>query len=127
MRPGAQITSVRTFLDTYAVNALPDYGYDRHSVYGIDYDSNYNCTPGNVKHNHVPALIVGMTGGYEFLASELIWQNYAGEDKTLLFAEGVTHMLLPAWDCEAFPGQFGATPMQLFRVVGNWLTQHFIG
>lgn len=128
MRPGAQITSVRTFLDSYAVYAAEDgsFGCDTSGVYGIDYDSSYNCTPGNVKHVTVPALIMGMTGGYEFLASELIFQNYAGKGKTLTFAEGMNHMLLPAWDCEVFPGQYQTAPAQTFRFIGNWLEQRFI-
>ena len=74
---GCQNTTVRTYLGSSCVRTLPGYRVSETGVEGIDYDSAFCCTPGNVKHIHAPMLIMGMTGGYECIASEVIWENAA--------------------------------------------------
>ena len=70
-----------------------------------------------------PLLVMGMTGGYEFLAAEIIYEiakNIA--DKEIAFVEGATHIFDPARDCEAYPGQFGDTIKTMFDYVDRWLS-----
>ena len=57
------VTTVRTYLSSNCVRTLPGYGVREDGIEGIDYDSAYCCTPGNVRHIRCPLLIMGMTGG----------------------------------------------------------------
>lgn len=120
----AQLT-VKQYLASNCVRTTDDFGYDETHVYGVDWDSSFCCTPGNVKGIHSPMLIMGMTGGYEFLAAECIYENAAAEDKTLAFVEGASHMLVPARDCEEYPGQFGDTVKNIFDFAADWLEKRF--
>lgn len=122
---GSMNTSVKTYLSAQAVRTTDEFGYDETHVYGIDWDSSYCCTPGNVRGIHAPMLLMGMTGGYECLAAEMIYEMAASEDKTLAFVEGASHMLWPAKDCEEFPGQFGDTVKNTFDYAADWLDKHF--
>jgi hypothetical protein len=47
-------------------------------------------SPGNVESIKIPLLVMGMTGGYECLGSETIYENAGNSDKTLAFVEGAT-------------------------------------
>lgn len=122
---GSMKTSVKTYLASQAVRTLDNFGYDETHVYGVDWDSSYCCTPGNVRYIHAPMLLIGLTGGYEFLASECIYEMAASEDKTLAFIEGASHMLRPAKDCESYPGQFGDTVKTMGDYAAAWLDTHF--
>lgn len=122
---GAMNTTVKTYLSSNCVRTLPDYAVTETGVRGIDYDSAFCCTPGNVKHIHVPLLVMGMTGGYECIASEVIYQNAASADKTIAFVEGGTHMIGTAHDAERYPGEFGDAPAMLFDHIAKWLNHKF--
>lgn len=122
---GAMTTTVRTYLSSNCVRTTPAYGIKEDGIDGIDYDSAFCCPPGNVKHIHAPMLIMGMTGGYECIASEVIYQNAASEDKTIAFVEGGTHMLGTATDAETYPGQFGDAAKTLFDAILDWLDKKF--
>lgn len=122
---GAMTTTVRTYLSSNCVRTTPDYGVKEDGISGIDYDSAFCCPPGNVKHIHAPLLVMGMTGGYECIASEIIYRNAASEDKTIAFVEGGTHMLGTAKEAEAYPGQFGDAPKTLFDAISSWLDAKF--
>lgn len=122
---GAMTTTVRTYLSSNCVRTLPGYGVKEDGIDGIDYDSAFCCTPGNVKHIRRPMLIMGMTGGYECIASEIIYQNAAAPDKTIAFVEGGTHMLGTAHDAEEYPGQFGDAAATLFDHIASWLNSKF--
>ena len=91
MERGALKTTVRRFLSTFAVRVTDDYGYNEDSVRGIDWASSYSCPPGNVEGVTVPLLTMGMTGHWEFLAAETIYEHAKSADKTLAFVEGATH------------------------------------
>lgn len=119
---GALRTTVRQYLSSTAVRTTPDYRIGPTGVEGIDWDSCYCCTPANVAHIRCPMLVMGMTGGYEYLASELITERAASADVTTAFVEGATHMLMPAKEAEAFPGQFGDTVKTLFDYAAAWLS-----
>ena len=120
---GARMMTVRNYLSSYAVRTLADYSYDDCSVRGIDWDTTYACPPGNVRHIHVPMLVMGMTAGWEYLASETIYNRAASEDKTIAFVEGANHKFYPERRCEKYPGQFGDTLKTLHDFVYEWLTQ----
>ena len=122
---GGRIMTVRNYLSSYAVRTLPDYGYDDCEVRGIDWDSSYACPPGNVKHIRVPLLVMGMTAGWEYLASETIYNMAASEDKTVAFVEGATHKFETAHHCEKRPGEFGDTMRTLHDYVAEWLENKF--
>jgi hypothetical protein len=68
-----------------------------------------------------PLLVMGMTGSWEYLASETIFENAASEDKTIAFVEGAGHMFTTASHCERFPGEFGDTQKTIFDYADNWL------
>jgi hypothetical protein len=67
---------------------------------------------------------MGMTGGYEFLAAEIIYEmaNKA-EDKTIAFVEGATHVFTTATDAEEYPGQYGDAMKTTFDYVDQWLSE----
>lgn len=104
---GALKRTVGNYLNTYAIRVSPDFGYDADSVQGVDWKSTYARPPGNVEGVSVPLLTLGMTGHWEFLASETIYDLAASQDKTLAFVEGATHLYTTCRKCERRPGEFG--------------------
>jgi pimeloyl-ACP methyl ester carboxylesterase len=121
LRDGGRIMTVKNYLSSYAVRTLDDYGYGEDDVWGIDWDSTYSCPPGNVRHIHVPTLVMGMTAGWEYLASETIYGMSSAEDKDLVFVEGANHKFYPDHSRESYPGQFGDTMKLLHDYVAEWL------
>lgn len=122
---GGRIMTVKNYLSSYAVRTLPEYGYNDCEVWGIDWDSSYACPPGNVQHVRVPLLVMGMTAGWEYLASETIYNMAASPDKTIAFVEGADHKFRTAHRCEDTPGQFGDTMRTLHDYVAQWLLEKF--
>ena len=112
----------RSFLSERAVYAKPDYYFYADGVEGVDWDNVYCSAVPNVRKIHAPLLCMGMTGGYEFLASEVIYDNAASEDKYIAFVEGATHNFSPEHEVEQFPGQFGDTEKITFDFVDKWLS-----
>ncbi|MGI6072503.1 MAG: alpha/beta hydrolase [Lachnospiraceae bacterium] len=123
---GAMQTTVRRFLDTHAVRTLDGYHYDDCQVFGVDWTSSYNCTPGNVIGISVPTLILSMNGSYEFTAAETIYNNCTSADKTLAFVHGAGHNFYPEADCESYPGEFGDTVKIIFDYADLWLAERFL-
>ena len=119
---GGRIMTVRNYLSSYAVRTTEEYGFGEDDVWGIDWDSTYNCPPGNVKHIHAPMLVMGMTAGWEYLASETIYNMASSRDKHIAFVEGATHKFHTAKHCEKFPGQYGDTMKTLHDYVADWLS-----
>ena len=91
---GALSTTIKGYLSGRAVKALDHYELTDCEVKGIDWNSSYCNTPGNVQYINGPILIMGMVDSYEFLASELIYKMCPSQDKTIAFCEGIGHMLL---------------------------------
>lgn len=118
---GSLPTTVRKYLSNYALRTTEEFGYDEDSVYGIDWDSSYNCTPGNVTGIHVPVLVMGMTGSWEYAAAETIAERTASEDVTLAYVEGAQHFFNTAKNLEKVPGEFGDTMQTTCRFVDAWL------
>ncbi len=118
---GARILTVRNYLYSYAIRTEADFGYGEDGVWGIDWSSSYSCPPGNMRGIHAPLLVMGMTAGWEYLASETIYDMAASEDKTLVFVEGANHKFETALHCETYPGQFGDTMKTTHDFVARWL------
>ncbi|MCD8014271.1 MAG: S9 family peptidase [Lachnospiraceae bacterium] len=118
---GARFLSVKTYLNSYAVRTSAEYGFDEDHLWGVEWDSTFNCPPGNMAHVKAPTLVMGMTAGWEFLASETIYDMAASGDKTIAFVEGATHRFTPAKHLEKYEGEFGDTVATLHDFVDEWL------
>ena len=125
---GALRTTVRTFLDSHTVRTTADFGYGEDYIQGVVWESSFCCPPGNVMGIASPMLVMGMTGGYEYIAAETIYDNaLRSKDKTIAFVEGADHEFSTAKECEAYPGQFGDTLKIVFDFVDQWLRGRFSG
>lgn len=122
MSMSAVQTTVRCFLSERAVYATPEYYFHADGATGIGWDNVYCSAVPNVRKIHVPLLCMGMTGGYEYLASEVVYDNAASEDKTIAFVEGATHNFSAEHEVEEYPGQFGDTEKLTFDFVDQWLS-----
>lgn len=120
---GALQTTVHKFLTTYAIRVTRDYGYDADAIHGIEWTSNYGSVPGNVQGITAPLLVMGMTGHWEFMAAETIYDHAKSRDKTLTYVEGALHGYTPCRKCEQYPGQFGDTQQTLFNYIDGWLSE----
>jgi len=121
---GTLKTTVRTYLNSFAVRTTEEYSYGEDSIQGIDWSSSYSCTPGNVQEISAPLLVMGMTAGYEFLAAEIIFEKAEKcSDKTIAFVEGANHGYQTAKESEKYPGQFGDTVKTTYDYIDKWLMQ----
>ncbi len=119
---GANKTTVRGFLSSQAIRTTEDFHIGEDGVYGVDFNSSYASPIGNVQYIHVPLLIIGLTGSYEYLAAEMIAEKAASENQTLLFLHGATHMFHPNHDAEKTPGEFGDTEKALYDRMAQWMS-----
>ncbi len=119
---GALNTTVRNYLLEQAIRVSDQFSYGADSISGVEWTSSYSSTPGNITQIRVPTLVMGMTGGYEFLAAETIYQQSAARDKRLAFIEGASHMYDTCTACESRPGQYGNTLKTLHDYVDQWLS-----
>lgn len=117
-RDGLMVTTVNTFLDSWCVRTNEEFGYDESSVYGVDWDSTYCCTTGNVRGIQAPLLLMGMTGSWEFSCVEGIAERATSKDKTVAFVEGATHMYDPGRNS----AQYGDTLKTTYDFVAEWLS-----
>jgi pimeloyl-ACP methyl ester carboxylesterase len=120
---GALKTTVRNFLNTYAVRVTPAYRFGRDGIEGVDWTSSYASVPGNVTGIAAPLLTMGMTGGSEFLTAEAIYEKSKSADKTIAFIEGATHLYTTCKACEKTPGQFGDTVRTTYDHIDGWLSK----
>ncbi len=120
---GALKTTVRNYLNSYAVRTLPDFSYDESGVQGIDWTSTYASPPGNVQGVTAPLLVMGMTGHWEFLAAETIYERAQSLDKTIAFVDGATHLFDTCKACEHQPGEFGDTQKTTYDYIDAWLAK----
>lgn len=121
----ALVTTVRSYLSNFAIRTTDEFGFDESNVYGIDWDSNYNCTTGNIKHVSAPLLVMGMTGGWEFASAETIYENAGSADKTLAYVRGADHFFRPCTHLEKEPGEFGDTLKTTYDYVEKWINDRF--
>jgi hypothetical protein len=120
---GALKTTVRKFLSSFAVRVGDDFGYNEDSIWGVDWLSSYSCPVGSVQGVTVPLLTMGMTGHWEYLAAESIYEKAKSTDKSIAFVEGATHIFTPCAKCEKTPGQFGDTQKTMYDYVDTWLSK----
>lgn len=83
-------TTVKDFL-WMELNVTEDYDYGEDYLSGIDFESSFTCSSGNVKMISCPLLLMGHTAGYEYITAEWSYNNAASKDKTICFTEGATH------------------------------------
>lgn len=120
---GALKTTVRNYLNSYAIRTGADFGYDAQSVRGVEWTSTYASPPGNVQGVSVPLLVLGMTGHWEFLAAETIYDLAKSRDKSIAFIEGATHLYTTCSKCEPHPGAFGDTLATTYDAIDRWLAK----
>lgn len=119
---GALTTTVRRFLSTFAVRTTPDYYFDASNIYGVDWDSSYSSPFWAVKGIHKPLLVMGMTGHWEFMSAEYLYNYAASSDKTVIYNEGASHGFTACGPC-GFTGVDTVTPM--FNYIDKWLSDRF--
>lgn len=120
---GALKTTVRKFLSTYAVGVDSSFGYDAESIHGVRWTSSYTTPPGNVENVTVPLLTLGMTGHWEYLAAEIIYDHAKSADKSIAFVEGASHIVTVCGKCERTPGEFGDTVKTTYDFIDGWLSR----
>ena len=118
---GANPNTVRGFLSSQALRTRPDFAITEDDVLGVDWRSSYASPIGNIEHISAPALFIGLTGSYEYLASELIYNRAAMPDRTIAFVHGADHMFAPNRRAEKFPGEFGDTEGVLYEAMARWM------
>jgi hypothetical protein len=123
----ALTTSVRRFLSTFATRTTRDFNITEDNITGIDWNSSYNSTPGNVEGVKVPILILGMTGHYWIVSSEIAYEHAASSDKTVAFVEGALHGFNECVECRVNNGNqpFGDTVKTTFDYAASWLSPRF--
>jgi pimeloyl-ACP methyl ester carboxylesterase len=121
---GSVETSVKRFLTDFATRSTPDYDIKPDDITGIEWNSSYTSTPGNLEGVKAPILIMGMTGHYWIVSAEIAWRHAASADKSLAYVEGATHGFTPCKPCEKTPGEFGDTERRTFDYVAQWLGTH---
>ncbi|MGM9522598.1 MAG: hypothetical protein ACI3VB_08995 [Oscillospiraceae bacterium] len=116
MRAALQ-TTVKDFL-WMELNVTEDYDYGEDYLNGIDFESCFTCSAGNVKMISCPLLLMGHTAGYEYINAEWAYKNAKSEDKTIAFSEGLTH----GWGTPE-PEKYGDALYTQCQYVSNWLTE----
>lgn len=124
---GAITTTVRKFLSTWAIRTTEGYGYDASSFHGIDYKSSYADEVDSIQGITKPLLQMGMTGSYEFIASETVREYARSADKTLAYVEGAVHGFTPCTECAVAkglaPNYYRDTVKTLFDYIDGWLSK----
>lgn len=124
---GANRNTVKGFLSSQAIRAdEKEFIVTETGITGIDWDSSYASPIGNIKYIKVPMLTMGMTGSYEYLAAEMIYERASMEDRQICFVHGADHNLQPNHRAEQTPGEFGDTESAVYAYMGRWL-ERFVG
>lgn len=124
---GTVNTTVRNFLNTFAIRVNPDFGYDASSIHGVDYRSSYANAINGVEGFTEPLLQMGMTGSYEFFLAETVHGHAKSSDKTLVYVDGAVHGLSPCTKCATAKGlpanYYGDTTKTVFDFIDSWLSK----
>lgn len=120
----SMVTTVRGFLSACAIRVTDKFMIREDGFEGIDWTSNINNPIGNSEGITVPVLMMGMTGSWEYLAAEHIYNHIGSKDKSMAFVEGASHMFFADRDAEKFNNtKYGDTTTALFNYVDKWLSQ----
>ena len=120
---GALKTTVKGFLESYAIRTTPQFGYDATHVFGVEWSSTHASPPGNVEAMQAPLLALGMTGNWEGLAAEEIYLHARSADRSIGFVEGGTHVYTPCESCIRPAASFGDTVKTTYDYVDKWLSK----
>ena len=124
---GTTTTTVRRFLNTFAIRTTPGYGYDASTISGIDWKSSYADEIDSIEGIAKPLLQMGMTGSYEYFWSEIARDHAKSVDKTLAYVEGALHSFAPCTQCALAKGlpadHYGDTIKTLYDYVDKWLSK----
>lgn len=119
----AQQLTIRSFLSMYSIMTNKNYEVTPTGFRGIDFTSNLSSPIGNVCGITVPSLFMGMTGSYEYVSAEAIYNNSPAKDKSLAFVEGASHMFNADRQAEKYNhAYYGDTMKNLFDYVDKWLS-----
>lgn len=118
---GANVTTVKGFLSSQAIETTGDFSVKEDDIAGLVWDSCYASPISNIRGISVPLLTIGLTGSYEYLAAEMIYERAAMKDKTIAFVHGAGHMFTPNAQAEKIYGSFGDTEKVLYEYMGNWM------
>lgn len=118
---GAGQNTIKGFLSSQAIRASEDFEIREDEIVGVDFDSSYASPIGNIRYIKVPSLFIGMTGGYEYLASEMIYDNAQMEDREVAFVRGASHNFFPERSAEAVHGSFGDTENAVYDKCADWM------
>lgn len=110
-------TTVKDFL-WMELEVGEDYDYGEDFLTGINFESSFTCSSGNVKMISCPLLLMGHTAGYEFITAEWSYNNAKSVDKTIAFTEGATH----GWS-SINTEKYGDTLVTEAKYVGEWLME----
>ncbi|MDY4928127.1 MAG: alpha/beta hydrolase, partial [Clostridium fessum] len=110
-------TTVKDFL-WMELEVGEDYDYGEDYLNGINFESSFTCSSGNVKMITCPLLLMGHTAGYEFITAEWSYNNAISKDKTIAFTEGATH----GWST-IDKDKYGDTILTEAKYVTGWLTE----
>jgi hypothetical protein len=124
----ALVTTVRGFLSTFSVRALPDFRIEATGVYGVDFNSSYGATYNSIEGISKPLLQMGFTGSYEFSFAEgARARANKATDKTLAYVEGAIHGFVPCKECALAKGlpadYYGDTIKTLYDYIDGWLSK----
>ncbi len=115
-------TTVRSFLSSQAIRSNEKLQVLEDGIEGVEWKSAYTSPIGNIEDISCPGLFMGMTGSYEYLAAEMIYDHAARmQDKSIAFVRGAGHMFSPNRRAESFPGEFGDTEKVLYDHMAVWL------
>lgn len=118
----AMTTTIRGFLSACALTVNEDFRINEDGIEGIDWNSNINNPIGNAEGITVPVLMMGMTGSWEYLAAEHIYNHCSANDKSIAFVEGASHMFFADPDAEKYNHKsYGNTVQIIFDYVDKWL------
>ncbi|MCD7745021.1 MAG: alpha/beta hydrolase [Lachnospiraceae bacterium] len=118
---GVNKNTVKGFLSSQAIRTTGDFAVLEDEIVGIDWKSSYASPIGNIDGITVPTLVMGMTGGYEYLAAEMIYQRAKMADKSIAFVHGASHVFAPNHAAEKVPGEFGDTENALYDYMAGWM------
>lgn len=123
----AQQLTVKDFLGLYAVKTDTSYAVTPTGLQGIDFTSSLSSPIGNIRGVSIPSLFMGMTGSYEYLTAEAVYNNSPAKDKSLAFVEGASHMFTPDKQAEEYNHtSYGDTVKHLFDYVATWANNKFV-
>lgn len=118
---GANVTTVKGFLSSQAIEATGEFSVKEDDIAGLNWDSCYASPISNIRGISVPLLTIGLTGSYEYLAAEMIYERAQMEDKSIAFVHGAGHMFTPNIQAEKRYGSFGDTEKVLYDYMGGWM------